>query len=417
MRRRFAAALVAAVIAFGVAGAQADHEAGSAGSGFVPADIGPPEPPQGMAEIGRAGTGRVFQTWFGGSNSATKLMQAFVTGVADYFDAPPRVEAAMRDGADRRAEAAFSAGLGRVPVRGVLTVMAQGEGGQGIMIIDYADRLAQSYDALNAPQGGGAGPAPTPPLQQVRIPDGSGTIGLAPGWRIRNAYDGAVDIDGPGGAYFGLAGRSLLTTEPYAQMFPQMPYVSSLDPVQGLYEVAAQSQRLGGLPTQVEVLGAEPVPWQNGQAALIRFRLATPQQVLDNYGLYALMQTDAAQVMSYYTAITAPPEVFEQILPAALAMWSSWSANPGFLTERLRRAAETLRSSNDTIAGGNAGATRGGENANAAWSQYLRGTTTLETEEGGVRVREEVDRDFGRYWAREFPQDYREVPLNELVVR
>jgi hypothetical protein len=143
-------------------------------------------------------------------------MQAFVMGVADYFDVPPRVEAAMRDGADRRAEAAFSASLRRVPVRGVLSVTAQGEGGQGVMILDYADRL---------------------------------------------------------------------------------------------------------------------------------------------------------------------------------------------------------RAADDTIAGGNAGAARAGENANAAWSQYLRGTTTIETEEGGVRVREEVDRDFGRYWAREFPQDYREVPLNELVVR
>lgn len=388
---------------------------------------GPQYAPPGMNEIAQAGTGRVFTTTFSGSNSATALMKALLTGVAPHFDSAPQLNGAVANRMDNQAQAAFSATMNGAPVRGILIVNAAGGVATGYMVLDYAQQLAQSIGPMMqqvAPQimGGAPGGAtttarPVPQLQQVQIPDGSGTVGLPPGWRIRNAYNGAVDIDGPNGVYLGLAGRTLYTTPQYAQMFPDMFYVSSVDPGQAIMEITQQTNARG-VKMQTQILGLDPVPSQNGaQAAFMRVRQQTQQGTLDIFGYYSLAQTDVSQVVGYYTLFQGPPGVFDQMLPEALAIWGSWSANPQFLTARLMDAANKYRQAGETYIAGNAETKRVTENASAAWSQYMRGTTTLETTEGGVRTRETVNGDFGRYWVEQFPNDYREVPTNELVPR
>lgn len=389
---------------------------------------GPQYAPPGMSEIAQAGTGRVFTTTFSGSTSATALMRALLTGIATHFDQAPQLNGAVANRMDNQAQVAFSAAMNGAPVRGLLIVNVAGGVANGYMVLDYAQALAQSIGPMMqqvAPQimGGGGqvgaanAPRPVPQLQTVQIPDGSGTVGLPPGWRIRNAYNGAVDIDGPNGVYLGLAGRSLYTTAQYAQMFPDMFYVSSLDPGQAIMDIAQQNTRRGA-PTQAQILGNDPVPSQNGQqAAFLRVRQTTQGSTYDIFGYYSLAQTDVSQVVGYYTLFQGPPGVFDQYLPEALAIWGSWSANPQFLTARLMDAANKYRQAGETYIAGNAETQRASENASAAWSQYMRGTTTLESVENGTRVRETVNSDFGRYWVEQFPNDYREVPTNELVPR
>lgn len=388
---------------------------------------GPQYAPPGMSEIAQAGTGRVFTTTFSGSNSATALMKALITGIAPHFDSAPQLNGAVANRADNQAQAAFSATMNGAPVRGIIIVnVAQGVA-TGYMVLDYAQQLAQSIGPMmqqlapqimgGAPAGANNAPRPVPQLQTVQIPDGSGTVGLPPGWRIRNAYNGAVDIDGPNGVYLGLAGRTLYTTAQYAQMFPDMFYVSSLEPGQAIMDIAQQNTARGA-PTQAQILSNDPVPSQNGQqAAFLRVRQTTQGTTYDIFGYYSLAQTDVSQVVGYYTLFQGPPGVFDQLLPEALAIWGSWSANPQFLTARLMDAANKYRQAGETYIAGNAETQRMSANASAAWSQYMRGTTTLESVENGTRVRETVNSDFGRYWVEQFPNDYREVPTNELVPR
>ena len=39
-----------------------------------------------------------------------------------------------------------------------------------------------------------------PPLKTTEFPDGTGTIGLAPGWKVDGSYRGSIGCKGPGGA-------------------------------------------------------------------------------------------------------------------------------------------------------------------------------------------------------------------------
>jgi hypothetical protein len=80
-------------------------------------------------------------------------------------------------------------------------------------------------------------------------------------------------------------------------------------------------------------------------------------------------------------------------------------------------AANTMRDAGNTLVSGSSSTQRMNSNAMEAWSQYVRGTTTIETEENGTRTREVVNRDFGRYWVEQFPNEYREVPTSELTPR
>jgi len=159
-------ALVAAVL-FTTGGASSEYQvAQNLGGWFapVPANAAAPAPPSGMATIRQAGTGRIFAIWIPGPPSATQLMQGFIGDLADYFDAPPQFEHTTHDKRDRRAQVAFAGLLHNMPVRGMLNIVAASNGGEGHMLIDYADQLPVSAKYLLAPKtstnNGGGNPPP-----------------------------------------------------------------------------------------------------------------------------------------------------------------------------------------------------------------------------------------------------------------
>jgi hypothetical protein len=152
---RGAGAIILAAICLAACGkAAAPSAASKAGSPqakiAVSADAGPLLTPRGMAQVASSGSGRVFSTHFSGSQSAAKLMHAFIASARGYFDAPPKLGQTTHDLHDLREQAVFSGTWHKLPVGGTFDVVATTDGGMGQMIIDYADRLPTSLKTLTA---------------------------------------------------------------------------------------------------------------------------------------------------------------------------------------------------------------------------------------------------------------------------
>jgi hypothetical protein len=363
-----------------------------------------------MRSVDTGGQGRVLYTSLSGSRSATKLAQAVRIGIQGYFDAEPSFQAGVRDPGDTQFQAAFSARLRGVPVVGLLAVTITGpSGGTAVLMFDSRDRARQSFPAmLRALQGGGRAAAPAP-LTRTPLPDGSGSIGLAPGWQIVGAYKGTVDVVGPNGASMSLGGQNIVVPAQAAALFPGYPAVSSSDPAQALVEMSRQSG------AQMQIIDRRPIEWQNGQAAFVRYRGSAGGRSVDGFALAALMPYDTNAMFFYLSYIAAPPQVFPQIFPTALQMWGSWSINPSVFTQRLMAAAQSMRETGDIITSGYNDRSRAYDSINKGWDQYIRDTATLEYIDGSRA--DDVSANFANWLVKEDPQNWRIVPPSELIPR
>ncbi|MCL6528021.1 MAG: hypothetical protein K6T57_14215 [Thermaceae bacterium] len=367
-------------------------------------------PPQGMRSLDTGGQGRILYTTLSGSRSATKLAQAVRIGIQGYFDAEPSFQAGVRDPGDTQFQAAFSARLRGVAVVGLLAVTVNGSsGGTAVLMFDSQGRARQSFPAMIRALQGGGGSAPVAPLTRTPLPDGSGSIGLAPGWQITGAYQGTVDVVGPGGASMSLGGPHIVVPAQAAALFPGYPVVSSSNPTQALVEITRQSG------AQMQVIDSRPVEWQNGQAAFVRYRGSAGGRTVEGFALAALMPYDTNALLFYLSYIAAPPQVFPQIFPTALQMWGSWSINPAVFTQRLMAAAQSMRETSEIITRSYNDRSRAYDSINKGWSQYIRDTATLEYVDG--RRAEDVSANFANWLVREDPVNWRIVPASELIPR
>lgn len=365
--------------------------------------------PQGMATANTGGQGRVLYTTLSGSRSATKLAQAVRLGIQGYFDGPPLFQAAVRNAKDTQLQAGFTAKLEGVPVIGLLLVAVTGpDGGQAALLFDVRSRAAQTLPAMQrALMGSGGAPAPVQ-LTRTPFPDGSGTIGLAPGWQVVNSYKGTVDIVGPEGTVMGLGGVLNVVSAQAAALFPGSPYVSTLDPAAAFVELAQQSG------VRMQLLDQRPTPWQNGQAAFVRYRANVKGTTLDGFGLVALMPYDTNAMIFYQSFVYAPAQVFPRILPTALQTWASWSINPSVFTERLMAAAQSMRGTSEIISSVNADRGRAYASINEGWNEYFRDLATVEDNGGN---RSQVNAGFASQLVQNDPVNWRVVPPSELMPR
>lgn len=369
-------------------------------------------PPQGMRSAYTGGQGRVLYTTLSGSHSATKLAQAVRIGIQGYFDAPPVFQAGVRNPGDTQFQAAFSARLGGVPVVGLLVVTITGQNGGGAaLLFDSRSRARQSFPAMQKALvgSGGQGRPTSAPLSRTPLPDGSGYVGLAPGWRVVNSYKGTADIAGPGGTVMGLGGYQLAVPAQLAQYpgYQGGVPISTTDPVGAMVEAAAHQ----GI--RIQVLDRRPTPWQNGQAAFVRYWANVGGTRMDGFGLFALMQYDTNSYIFYQSYVYAPSQVFSQILPTALQTWASWSINPAVYTERLMAAAQSMRETGDIITSAYNDRQRTYDSINKGWDQYIRDTATLEYIDG--RRTEDVSANFANWLVKEDPVNWRIVPASELI--
>lgn len=167
-------------------------------------------------------------------------------------------------------------------------------------------------------------------LKPTPFNDGTGSIGLAPGWTINGAYKGAVQCDGPNGA-------AVILKMPWTIMRPE----SSLN---GLPAAQDQPNARAG-----DLAGAlREVMRKKGGATLKNVRMSragnvspgTPAFILmyeyvqngkqmTGLGYFAAPDYGPSQPFwqLYSSAIVAPTKNFAQMAPTMVKMWRSWKPN------------------------------------------------------------------------------------------
>jgi hypothetical protein len=358
--------------------------------------------PKGMSSLQTNGSGRVLSTKLSGSSSATKMFQALMIGIKGYFDATPRILNALRDPRDSQVQASFTASINRVPVMGLMGVATQGKQARAVILFDASRAFAGSVNRLVTVATGGGANTANVQLTRVSFPDGSGSIGLAPGWELKFAGQGAADIAGPQ-PYSGMSIGANLT----------VPYTSD-DPAQAIQMMAQQAAQQQDKNIRLTIIDSKPTPWQNGNASFVRYRTVMDGQSLDYFGLFAITPFDGNQVFFYSSFIQGSTSSFAQVLPVGLKIWGSWSVNPAVFAERLNKAAQSMRETGEILSSANANRQHAYDGINAGWGEYFRDVATLEASGGS---RSQVDASFASHVVQNDPNNFRIVPPNELLPR
>ncbi|MBV9926828.1 MAG: hypothetical protein JOZ96_17545 [Acidobacteria bacterium] len=369
-RAVFVAAVVSAAVILSCA-LPWQPSSGQTNGGRVGGGLPLRRPPQGMLELPTGGAGRVLTSRMSGTPSARKMLTALFIGIEGYFDARPTLTAAFADAADQNLQAAFVARLGGVPVRGVMAIQMRGGAGQATLVFDrwetFPQTFAQLAEAVSRPaQGGGRSPEPVR-LTPTTLPDGSGRIGLPPGWRIVNSYKGTVDLQGPRGEIMGLGATVAVNSKMMGGMYAHIPKVDFNDPVRAALDYAAFQRQ------QVRVIDAKPVQLPvTGRWAFMRFQMVINDIPVDGLGLYGIMPVDQVQGILYISYAIAPSQVFRASLPAMWAAWQSWGVSNAVLSERLNGALASMRETGDIIAGSYGERQETYARVNRAWSDVMR---------------------------------------------
>ena len=365
--------------------------------------------PAGMSPLDAGGSGHVFTVTLDGSSSASATTQVLLQRLQPYFNGTARVLHAIGDPSGSQIQASFSATHNGTRVIGLLAVRAQGNSARAVVLFDEARALSGSIDrlmqvAMNDGGGdGGQRAATVAPVALTRtsVPDGSGTIDLGPGWIIRHAYQGAMDVQGP----LPGSGMSLGAVMP-------VPFTSA-DPTEALVMMSQAMGRSSGRDVTVTVIDSRPVEWaQGGRAALIRYYAHVDGQRMDYFGLIGITPYEGNQVFLYTSYIQAPQQSFAEIFPTAMRSWATWSISSSVLAQRMQQTAATMRETGDLLTSSSATAQRSFEGVNEGWGQYVRGVATLEDPD---RNRSEVDQSFADLVVRANPNQFRIVPTSELI--
>lgn len=191
-------------------------------------------------------------------------------------------------------------------------------------------------------------------LTTKQFADGSGSVGVAPGWSVKDSGNGGAALSGPGGAEMILGlNIPVVSTDvgriyggsgiPDGALFPGSFRVSFSSPVLALLDLAAQQARKSGNSSRItQIRRVEPISWPNGQAALIQFSGTANGKPVESYGLFAIQPIDNVQGLFYFSSVAAPAGSYAKLLPTMLAMWKSWTLSKGIQQQRLDAASKSL---------------------------------------------------------------------------
>lgn len=346
--------------------------------------------PRGMLEVATGSTGRILTSRMGGTRSARKMLMALKMVSGEYFDAPITLRRPFVDRTDTNLQAAFQTTLKGTPVRGVVAVRMDGEGGQGTLLFDNAKVFTKSFRALQTKQNSGdpKNKASAPiKLTRQTAPDGSTQISLPPGFVITGAYKGTLDIVGPNNATMALGSPTLVTRHEAGGMFPGIPTVDFNDPVRALIDYLTYMGRKGGVRVETKILDYRPIKdWTTGRAAYVRYSVRGAGKTMEGFGLFSIAQTDANQGLFYQSFIAATPENYRTQFPAMIAAWGTYSINPSVFTERLIATAQSMRGMSDLITS-NTSRQQSSAKVNEAWSDLIRDQSTWRDTTTGERYK------------------------------
>ena len=257
------------------------------------------------------------------------------------------------------------------------------------MVFDRPQALRASFPKLVSTLGGPTGnpsrPAAPVQLTMTPLPDGSGKVGLPPGYRITGAYKGTVDIVGPNQEAMALGGVVAVVPPMYGQRYPQMPAVNFTDPARAAMDLVAWGARRSGVTDlQIKVLDVRYIPFNGHKAALMRYHVGMAGKSMEGFGLFSILPVDEGSGILYTSFVAAPTGVFDRSLPAMYQSWMSWGVSDATIRERLLSAAQSMRGIGDIITSTNANRQEVYGHVNKAWDEYIRDTWTYSGSEGRV---------------------------------
>jgi hypothetical protein len=375
--------------------------------------------------------GQALTRTFAAGGSAKTAFRAILKQAAAYFDRAPMLQAAFGDQQDLQINAFFRSVYKGAPIRGLIAVGVQSGKGTAALLFDREDQFARSLPVLlkqmsatlpkaQGGDGGGGGGASLPAAQLVKtqLTDGSGWIGLAPGWQITGAYKGVVDAQGPNGQFLSLGGYQQVFRNGYPNSTLMFGPYRPPWPAWQLYADIANKGVLSRGQGSIRLLEQSPEPWQGGQAAWLSYEFVAGGAKTRGlaYIITKPLNDDIGSWFFYSSYVGAPAEHFAQALPTLWQMWKSWSVNPAVFRERMDAALRSMRETYRIIQDIHANQMHTYENTNYAWDETIRGVTMIE--DISTRTRAEVDTNHVDWWVNELNrQGYpvRVVPIGELA--
>ncbi len=191
-------------------------------------------------------------------------------------------------------------------------------------------------------------------LTRKSFSDGSGSIGIAPGWHIQSSGNGAVSALGPHGASIALGITVPCVPHnvadyypgiPANALFPGMPRLDFTDPARAAVDLIRYTSRTSNNKyTNLKIKAIEATDVPNGKAAFIRYSATYNGKNAEFFGLYEILPVNESTGAFYYSSIAAPKDSYASQFPAMMKMWKSWSLSKSTIDKRLQDAATTLGS-------------------------------------------------------------------------
>src|SRR5579871_1108240 len=188
-------------------------------------------------------------------------------------------------------------------------------------------------------------------LTRKTFSDGSGSIGLAPGYHITSSGNGAVVAAGPHGAGVVLGMTVPCVTRDVARyhpdipseaLFPGSPRLDFTDVARAAVDLIQYTGRTSASIENLKIKAVERFKVPNGKGAFIRYSATLNGKKMEVFGLYEILPVDQVSGMFYYSAVSANKESYASSLPTMMKMWQSWSLNKATIKKRLQDATNAL---------------------------------------------------------------------------
>jgi hypothetical protein len=340
---------------------------------------------------------------------ASSLIRNALDQFSGYFGHRPNLQNAIGDRQGTELQVLFNTRVDNLDVQGLAMVMISGTDATIAVAYDEPQRLRHSLPIM-LNEVGTTLPAPppvarpVPNLQQTPFPDGSGSIGLPPGWRIIGATKGMVDVMAPD--------RSMLALGIHGPaMTPQA--VAQAQQITGLQTISAGSpvipftdpssafpmywEQMPGLVSQAtrrqmpaqritRIIESSPRPWPGGQAAMIDVEWVLEEANPIHFRSIALfgMQPGYAGNWTFYcSSVSAPVDLFARNVPTLLAIWQSWRVAARVHEERIQQALNDMREVNQIINQVGEQTRASFDAIHADWTENILGTTNVADAEVG----------------------------------
>lgn len=169
-------------------------------------------------------------------------------------------------------------------------------------------------------------------LKTQTFSDGTGSIGVAAGFKLVDQKRDSILLTGPDGTQVAL-GQYGSTIVPQAVQFGAEGYFTVTpdlsDPVRATADFVEQQGRKTGKPMRLKILEQKAIASQGMRAVLLRYRIegAAP---FEGFGLFAAGPVGSGMGQTYASFIGAPSAAaFKKYASAMLAMWQSRKTNFG----------------------------------------------------------------------------------------